>query len=225
MRSQHQQLRLQNGSRSKRQVHSHLVTIKVSVKGCTCEWVKLQRFALDELRLESLNAQTVKRRSTVEQHRVSFHDILENVPHHGLLRIHNLLGALHCLHNTTFNHLTDDEWLVELGCHVLWHSALVKLQVRSNDDDRTRRVVYTLAQKVLTETSLLSFQAVAQRLQWTVAFRFHCAALAAVVKQAVDRLLKHALFISQNHFRCLDLDQALQAVVSDDHAAVQIIQI
>ena len=206
-------------------MHSHLVTIKVSVKGCTCEWVKLQRFALDELGLESLNAQTVKRWSTVQQHRVSFHDILENVPHHRLFRIHNLLGALHCLNHTSFNHLADDEWLVELGCHVLWHSALVKLQVRSNDDDRTRRVIHTLTQEVLAETSLLSFQAVAQRLQWTVAFRFHCAALTAVVKQTVDRLLKHALFISQNHFWCFDLDQTLQAIVSDDHAAVQIIQI
>ena len=63
------------------QVHGHLVAVKVGVECCARQRVKLQRLAFDQLGLECLDAQTVQRWCTVEQHRVSFHDILENVPH------------------------------------------------------------------------------------------------------------------------------------------------
>ena len=225
MRTEHQQLGLQNGCRTQGQVNRHLVPVEVGVESRASQGVQLKRLPLNQLGLESLDAETVQGWCTVEEHRVSLHHVLQDVPHHGLLRIHNLLGALHGLDHAALDHLADDEGLVQFRGHVLGHATLVELEVRPHDDDRTCRVVHTLAQQVLTETALLSFQAVAQGLQRTVAFRLHRAGLAAVVEQAVHRFLQHALLVAQDHFRCLDLHQTLQAVVADDHAAVQVVQV
>ena len=153
----------------------HLVPVKVGVEGRASQRVQLEGLPLNQLGLEGLNSKTVQGWCTVEEHRMSLHHVLQNVPHHRLLRIHNLLGALHGFDHASFDHLADDEWLVQFRGHVLGHATLVELEVRSHDDDRTRRVVHTLSQQVLTETPLLSFQAVAQGLQWTVALCLHCA--------------------------------------------------
>ena len=153
-------LRLQNGRRAQWEVNRHLVTVEVSVERCTSERVQLQGLALDHLGLEGLDAETVQGWSTVEQHGVRLHHVLQDVPHHRLFGVHNLLGRLDRLDHAPLDHLTDDERLVELGRHVLWHAALVQLQFRSHDDDRTRRVVHTLTEQVLTETALLALEAV-----------------------------------------------------------------
>ena len=60
---------------------SHLIAVKVGVKGGTHQWVQLNRFAFNQDRLESLNAQAVKGRCTVQQDRVLFDHLFQNVPH------------------------------------------------------------------------------------------------------------------------------------------------
>ena len=222
---QHEQLGLQDGGRAERQVHSHLVPVEVSVERRTGKRVQLEGLALDHLRLEGLDAEAVQGRSPVEQHGVRLHHVLEDVPHHGLLGVHNLLGGLHRLDHTPLDHLADDERLVELGGHVLRHAALVELELRSHDDDGTGGVVHTLTEQVLTETALLALEAVGQGLQRAVALRLHGGGLPAVVEQAVHGLLQHPLLVPEDHVRGLDLDQALQTVVPDDDTAVQVIEV
>ena len=51
-------------------MHGHLVTVEVGVEGLTHQRVELNGLALDELRLERLDAQTVQRGSTVQQNRM-----------------------------------------------------------------------------------------------------------------------------------------------------------
>ena len=143
-------------------MHSHLVTIEVGVEGGTCQRVQLNSFTLDELRLEGLDTQTVKCRGTVQQNGVTLHHVLKDIPDDRLTTVHNLLGALHCLHDTALDELTDDERLVELGCHQLWQTAFTHLQLRTYDDNRTSRVVNTLTEQVLTEAALLTLQRVRQ---------------------------------------------------------------
>ena len=101
----------------------------------------------------------------------------------------------------------------------------MQLQLRTDDDHRTAGIVDALAEQVLAEASLLSFQHVGERLERAVVVAPHGVDAPGVVEQRIDRLLQHPLFIPQDHFRRLDVDQALQAVVPDDHAAVQIVQI
>src|SRR5690606_29210418 len=92
MRSQHQQLRLQNGSVAKWKVNGHLVTVKVSVECRTDQWVQLNRLALNQFRLERLNTKTVQGRCAVEQHRMVGKHILKNIPNRRVLLINQFLG-------------------------------------------------------------------------------------------------------------------------------------
>ena len=48
---------------------------------------------------------------------------------------------------------------------------------------------------------------------------------AVVVEQRVDRLLQHPLFVADDDFRRVEVDQLLQPVVAVDDAAVQVVQV
>ena len=134
---EHQYLRLEYCLVAQGKVDSHLVTVAVGVERSTCQRVELDGFALDELGLEGLDTQTVQCRSTVEEHGVTLHDILEDVPDDGLTTVYNLLGALDSLDDATLDELADDEWFVELGSHQLGQTALSHLELRTDNNNRT----------------------------------------------------------------------------------------
>jgi hypothetical protein len=83
VRAQHQDAGLGLRLCRQRQVHRHLVAVEVGVERGADQRVDLDGLALDQLRLERLDAEAVQRRRTVEQHRVLGDDLLEHVPHHG----------------------------------------------------------------------------------------------------------------------------------------------
>gem|GEM_PF-6133237 len=116
---------------------SHLVTIEVSVERGTGERMQLDGLSFDHLGLESLDTEPVKGRCTVEEHRMSLHDILKDVPNDGILAVDDLLSGLDCLDDTPFDELADDERFVEFRCHELRKTAFMHVQFRSYDDDRT----------------------------------------------------------------------------------------
>jgi hypothetical protein len=64
-----------------------------------------------------------------------------------------------------------------------------------------------------------------ERLQRTLVGARDDAAATAVVEQRVDRLLQHALFVADDDVRRAQLDQALQAVVAVDDAAIEVVQV
>ena len=99
------------------------------------------------------------------------------------------------------------------------------LKFRTYNDYRTSRVIDTLTEQVLTETALLTFEAIGKRLQRTVNVALHCRALARVVEQRVDSFLKHTLFVAQNHFRSLDFDESFQTVVADNHTTIEVVKV
>jgi hypothetical protein len=181
--------------------------------------------AFHEHRLEALHAETVQRRSAVQQHRVVLDDLFENVPDLGLLLLDELLGALDRLNVAAVFELADDERLEQLQRHVLRQTALVQLQLGADDDHRAARVIDALAEQVLPEAALLALEHVGQRLERPVALAADGAAAAAVVEQRVDGLLQHALLVAQDDFRRLDLHELLQPVVAVDDAPVEIVEI
>ena len=81
VRTQHQQLGLQDGG-----VAQRLVAVEVGVERRTCQRVQLHGLALDQFGLERLDTEAVQRRGAVHQHGVSLDDILQNAPDHGSLR-------------------------------------------------------------------------------------------------------------------------------------------
>ena len=108
-------------------MNSHLVTVEVGVECCTCQRVQLDSLTLDQFRLERLDTQTVQCRGTVQQYRVTFHYVLQNIPNNRFLTVNDLLGGFHRLHDTAFDQFTDNERLIKLGSHILRQTALVHL--------------------------------------------------------------------------------------------------
>ena len=152
-------------------------------------------------------------------------DVLEDAPDDGVLAVDYLLGRLHRLDDAALDELADDKRLVELGGHILRDTHLVHLQLGADDDDRTGRVVDTLTEQVLTEAALLALERVGERLERAVRLVLHGVRLARVVEERIDGLLQHALLVAQNHLRGLDFNQALESVVADDDATVEVVQI
>src|SRR3954462_10899130 len=101
----------------------------------------------------------------------------------------------------------------------------MQLELGTNDDDRTPRVIHALAEQVLTEPALLALEHVGQRLERTLAAAANGLGAAPVVEQRVDRLLEHALLVAQDDLRRAVRDELLQAVVAVDDAAVQVVQV
>ena len=99
------------------------------------------------------------------------------------------------------------------------------MRLGTDDDDRTARVVDALAEQVLAEAALLALEHVAQGLERTLVRTGDGLAATAVVEEGVDRLLQHAALVADDDLRRVELEQALQAVVAVDDAAVEIVEI
>src|SRR6185295_16976771 len=106
--------------------------------------VELDCLALDEDRLEGLDAEAVQRRRAVEEDGVLADDLVEDVPDLGLLLLHHLLGALDGGDEAALLELVVDEGLEELERHLLREPTLVEPELGADDDDRAAGVVDAL---------------------------------------------------------------------------------
>ena len=85
-------------------------------------------------------------------------DILEHVPDLGTRTLDHALCRLDVVRRTVRLKFFHDKRLKELQCHFLRQTALMEFQLGANDDNGASRVVDTLAEQVLTETSLLALE-------------------------------------------------------------------
>src|SRR5580704_1842754 len=138
-------------------MNSHLVAIKVGVERGANQRMDLDGLAFDQDGLESLNAKPMQRRSTIEQDRMLTNNVFQDVPDYGFLTFDHLFRLLNRCRKVLLFELVIDKRLEELEGHFLRESALVELELRPHDDDRTTRVVHALAKQILAEPSLLSF--------------------------------------------------------------------
>ena len=152
-------------------------------------------------------------------------DFFENIPNDRLLVIHHLLGGFNRHGQTTAFKLIEDEGLEQFQRHQFRQTALMQAQVRTHRNHRTTGVVDAFTQEVLTETTALTFDHVSQGLQRTLGRTGHGFTTTTVIKQAVNGLLKHALFVTDDDVRSLQFEQALQTIVTVNHTTVQIVQI
>ena len=207
------------------QVHGHLVAVEVGVEGGADERVDLDGLALDEHRLEGLDAEAVQRGRPVEEHRVLLDDVLEHVPHLRATALDHALGRLDVLGQLAVDERLHHEGLEELERHQLGQAALVELEGGADHDDRTAGVVDALAEQVLAEPALLALEHVGERLERAVARARDGPAAAAVVEQRVDGLLQHALLVVDDDLRRAEVEQPLEAVVPVDHPAVEVVEV
>src|SRR5690349_23561317 len=167
----------------------------------------------------------MQRRGAVEQHRVVADDLRENLVHLWRLALDDLLRALHSFRNSLFHELVDDKGLEQLEGHEFWKAALMQLQLWTDDDNRTARIVHALAEKVLTEAPLLALQHIRKRLERTLTAAANRLRATPVVEQRVHRLLEHALLVPENDLRGTMHDQLLEPVIAIDDAPIQVIEI
>ena len=147
---------LRLGFHGKGKVYGHLVTVEVGVECCTYQGMELDRLTFYQNGLEGLDTKSVQCRSTVQHNRMLFDYILQYVPHLCLEAFHHLLGVFDVVSSSVGNQLLHNEGLEQLDRHLLGQTALVDLQLRSNNDNGTAGIVHTLTKKVLTETSLFT---------------------------------------------------------------------
>ncbi|CAB4933383.1 unannotated protein [freshwater metagenome] len=206
-------------------MHGHLVTVEVSVERCADERMNLDGLAFDQLWLEGLDAEAVQSRRTVEQNGMLCNDLFEDIPHDWTRALHHALCGLDVLRVVEIDEPLHDEGLEEFECHLLRKSTLMQLQLRADDDDRTTGVVDALAEKVLTEATLLALEHVRERLQRTVTRASHWTATTTVVEQRVNGFLKHALLVVDDDLRRAKVKQTLQPVIAIDNATVEVVEI
>src|SRR3990167_9153587 len=89
----------------------------------------------------------------------------------------------------------------EFKRHGFGKTALMQAKLRTNDDNRTTRIIDTLSKKILTEASLLSFEHVRKRTKRTMIWSNKRTRTSTIIKQSIDSFLKHSLFISHNDIR------------------------
>jgi len=119
--------------------------------------------------------------------------------------------------------LLHDEGLKDFQGDFLGHAALVELEFRPDHDNRTAGIVDALAQEVLAEAALLTAQHIRKALEGPVSGPCHRTAAASVVNEGVHRFLEHTLLVAHDDVRRAQFQQALQAVVPVDDAAVEIV--
>ena len=116
-------------------MNSHLVAVEVSVERGANQWVKLNGFAFDQHRLKRLNAQTVKCWRAVEHNRMFADHLVEDIPNFRLFFFNQLLGLLHSGRKTFGFKTRIDEGLEQFERHLLWQTALMKLQLWAHNDN------------------------------------------------------------------------------------------
>src|SRR5690606_24217672 len=181
--------------------------------------------AFDQRGLERLDTQTVQRRCAVQENRMLADNLVEDIPNLGTFLFDQLLGLLDRGREALGVKARVDEGLEQLKRHLLRQAALVQLQLRTRHDDRTAGIVDALADQVLAEPALLALQHVGQRLQRARVGAGDDAAATAVIDQRLDRFRKHADLVADDDAGVLQLDEALQTVVTVDHTAIEIVQI
>ena len=221
----HQRARLDLRLDRQRHVHRHLVAVEVRVVGHADQRMELDRLALDQHRLEGLDAEPMERRRAVEQHRMLADHVVEDVPDVLAFLLDHLLGALDGRDVALLLELGVDERLEQLERHLLGQSALMEPEFGTDHDDRAARVVHALAEQVLPKAPGLALEHVAQRFQRPLGRPGDRAAAPAVVEQRVDRLLQHPLLVAHDDVGRVELDEPFEAVVAVDHAPIEIVEV
>jgi len=120
--------------------------------------MKTDCLAFNQDRIKGLDAQPVECRRTVQEHRVFLDDLFKYVPHLGPLALDHLLGAFDCRCISLFFKFIEDKGFEQLQRHLLRQAALMELEIGTDDDHGTARIIHALAEKVLAETSLFAFE-------------------------------------------------------------------
>ena len=206
-------------------MNSHLVTVEVGVECGADKGMKLNSLTLNKHRFKRLDSEPVQSRCAVEHYGVILDNDLKGVPNALFLAVNGFPCGLDVCCNACFNKALHNKRLEKLKSHFLRKTALINFELRSNNDNRTARIVNTFTEKVLAEASLLTFKHIGKRLERAVVRARYGASAAAVVDEGVNGFLKHSFFVADNDARRAEIKQLFKAVVAVDNAAVEVVEV
>ncbi len=206
-----------------RQMHCHLVAVKVRIEGRTYQRMQLDGLALHQYGLKSLYAQPVQSRSAVQHHGMLLDYLFQHIEHLGVHSFHQLFGVLDILTDALGHQFLHHKGFEQFNGHLLGQTALINLQFRAHHDNGTAGIVHTFTQQILTETPSLTFEHIGQGFQRPVAGPGDGTAPSAVVNKRVHSLLQHALLVAHNDIRSTQFQQPLQSVVPVYNSPVQVV--
>ena len=118
-----------------------------------------------------------------------------------------------------------NEGLEKFQSHFFRQPALMKFQFRADYNNSTSGIIYSFPQQILTETSLLTFEHIANGLERPFIGTNHWTPTTTIIEKCIHRFLQHSLFIFDNNSRCTQFDETLETVVSMNHTTIQIIEV
>jgi hypothetical protein len=130
----HQNAGFQLRFQRQRNVHGHLVAVEVGVERRANQRMQLDRLALDQDRLERLDAKAMQGRRAVEQHGMLADHLVQNIPDLGTLFFDELLRLLHRGGQTLGVEPRIDERLEQFERHLLRQAALMQSQFGTDHD-------------------------------------------------------------------------------------------
>src|ERR1044071_392108 len=99
------------------------------------------RFTFDQLWFKGLNGKTVQSRGTIQKHRMTSGDFVENVPYLGCLAFDHLLRTAYCVHVAEIFQPANNERLEKNQSHFLRQTALIQLELGADDNNRSARII------------------------------------------------------------------------------------
>src|SRR4030042_4352027 len=102
---------------------------------------------------------------------------------------------------------------------------MVKLELWADDNHGTTRIIHTLTQQVAAETTFLTLEHIAQRLELASSTTRQGFAPLRIINQRINCFLQHAFLVADDYIRCTQLKPTLEAVVAVDDTPVKGVQI
>src|SRR3989339_705166 len=113
----------------------HLVAIEIRIEGCANKRMQTDGFAFNENGVEGLYPKTVKRWSSIEQHRMVLDDLLKDIPNLGAFFLNEFFRVFYRLNVAFLLKFPDNERLVQFESHAFWEAALMNLVVGPKEKD------------------------------------------------------------------------------------------
>src|SRR5579884_78879 len=110
-------------------MYRHLVAVEIGVERRANERMDFDRLAFHQHRLKRLNTKSVQGWSAVQEHRMVFNDLFQDVPNNRLLLLDHFLRLLDGRAVPSLLQTVIDKRLEEFQSHLLWESALVQLEL------------------------------------------------------------------------------------------------
>ena len=206
-------------------MNRHLVTVKIRIVGRTNKRMKLDGLVLNKHRLESLYAQTVKSRSSVEKHGMLLDHFVKSVPYDRNFAVEQLFRYLYRCRFAPLLKFLVDKRPEELKRHLLGYSALMKTQIRTHGNNRSARVINPFPEKVLPESALFALDYIAQTFQRPVIVTENGPSSSPVFQKRVNRLLEHPLFISDYYVGSAQFEKLFQPVIPVNYPPVEVVKV